>query len=175
MTRRGRRAPHLLAVVEPAARFAPLVQALAAAGMRTGWLELRPPEAMAPSLAAAVATGVGRAVAVGGSHSMAVKAMAGAPVLRDLLREHFAGCAVVLVLVSGSSAAAMPPDDWEMPLLAPDDGDSDAWAVKSAAGDPSVDAVRHLDTAGLVARLRRPHPWSKPASAEKARQSDGPA
>ncbi len=173
MTRRGRRAPHLLAVVEPAAVFAPLVQALAAAGMRTGWLELRPPEAMAPSLADAVATGVGRAVAVGGSHSMAVKAMAGAPVLRDLLREHFAGCAVVLVLVSGSSAAAMPPDDWEMPLLAPHD--SDAWAVKSAAGDPSVDAVRHLDTASLVAHLRRPYPWSKPASAGKARQGDSPA
>jgi hypothetical protein len=66
--------------------------------VRVGWLDLgEAPAAPLPSaLEAAAALGARRAVAAGGGRSTAVKPLAGAPVLRDLLREHFLGCALVL-------------------------------------------------------------------------------
>lgn len=139
------KSPHLLRVsVEPSA-FAPLVAAARAAGARVGWLEL-PPAAPAPppatpsSLEEAAAAGVLRAVAVGEGRTVAVKPLAGPPVLRDLLREHFLGCA--LVLVRG---------ELEAPLLTPD---GDAWRLEPPGQPP-----RRLTTQELVARLRRPRPW----------------
>jgi hypothetical protein len=171
--RPARGTPHLLAVAEGPASFAALAQALAAAGLRAGWLELRRPEPLPASLDAAAAAGLRRAVAAGGGRSVAVKALAGAPVLRDLLREHFAGC--VLVLVSGGAAAeeageaAMP-----LPRLAPH---GEAWRIErpgGAAGGQRNDAVRHVDTAGLVAELRRPHPWFKPTGAANEGKGDNP-
>ncbi len=133
-------------------RFAALVAALAGAGMRAGWLELaadpgdrgsapgHAPAAPA-GLMAAAAAGVLRAVAVGGGRSVAVKPLSGAPVLADLLREHFRGCA--LVLVRGEVAA---------PHLALD---GDGWTVA-----PPAAAALVLTTAELVAALRRPRPWA---------------
>ena len=65
--------------------------------------------------------------------------MRGAPVLRDLLREHFRGC--TLVLVRGAV---------EAPLLEPRDG---GFTVTGAEGE------RHLTGDQLAAALRRPRPW----------------
>jgi hypothetical protein len=157
------KAPHLLRVEEGPERFAPLFAALAAAGLRAGWLELRQPEAAersepaAASLEAAAALGARRAVAAGGGRSVAWKALRGEPVLRDLLREHFLGCALVLVLARGAlapaaaTAAAVPLA--EVPALFP--AGDDGWRI-ARAGDA---AVHHYDTSGLVAALRRPRPW----------------
>ncbi|HXO27173.1 MAG TPA: hypothetical protein VOA80_07515, partial [Thermoanaerobaculia bacterium] len=119
---------------------------LAAAGLRAGWLELGPAEPAAASLESAAALGARRAVAAGGGRSVAVKALRGEPVLRDLLREHFPGCALVLVRVRG----AEPP----APALFPS---GDGWRI-ARAGDA---AVQQLDTPGLVAALRRPRPWDR--------------
>lgn len=138
--------PHLLRVAAPAERFAPLAAALAAEGLRLGWLELAaaPPEPLAVELAAALDLGVLRAVAVGPGRSLAAKPLRGAPVLRDLLREHFRGCR--LVLVAGPGAPR------ELPALEPNGG---GYRV-----EPPGAAARTLAPAALATRLRRPRPWA---------------
>lgn len=94
------KAPALIAVDAGPADFAALFAAARAAGLRLGWLELAPAPPPQP-LEAAAALGALRAVAVGGGRAVTVKPLAGEPVLRDLLREHFLGCAAVLVRGSG--------------------------------------------------------------------------
>lgn len=139
--------PHLLRVAAPAESFAPLADALAAEGLRLGWLELAaaPPEPLSIELASALDLGVLRAVAVGPGRSLAAKPLRGAPVLRDLLREHFRGCR--LVLVAGPGA----PD--ELPSLDPAEGGG--YRV-----EPPGEAARTLAPPALAARLRRPRPWA---------------
>ena len=149
------RSPHLLRVEAGPEGFASLLQALAAAGLRAGWLELRRPEPAAASLEAAAALGARRAVAAGGGRSVALKPLRGEPVVRDLLREHFLGCALVLVVLAslpeGEGEKAAAPLEAVPALFAEGEG----WRVEPPGG---VAAQRH-DTAGLVAALRRPRPW----------------
>lgn len=144
---------HLLRVDRPVVEFAPLIAAVRQDGGRVGWLELADlaapsPEPLPSSLTAAATAGVLRAVAVGGGQSVAVKPMRGEPVLRDVLREHFRGCRLVLVHGDPSTHGV------DASQLAPD-GESDDWFL-SASGDPQP---RRLDTGSLVAALRRPDPW----------------
>jgi len=151
------RQPHLLRVEEGPERFAPLLAALAAAGLRTGWLELGPAEPAAASLESAAALGARRAVAAGGGRSVAVKALRGEPVPRDLLREHFPGCVLVLVLVRVRGAE--PPAPGGVPLAAAPAlfPSGDGWRI-ARAGDA---AAQQFDTPGLLAALRRPRPWDR--------------
>ena len=91
---------HLLRVELAAADCAALFAAAGTLDLRIGWLELgseAPPAPMPPSLEQAAHAGALRAVAISGGRSVAVKPMRGAPVIKDVLREHFAGCALVLV------------------------------------------------------------------------------
>lgn len=128
---------HVLRVEASAARHATLIGAARAAGLRVGWLEIGERELEAsPELLVAAELGALRAVAVGPGGSVAVKTRHGAPVLRDLLREHFGGCGLVLVRGEVSS-----------PLL---EADGDGWRVRGMAGG------RRLSTGELVSRLRRP-------------------
>lgn len=134
--------PHLLAVEAPAATFAPLLGAARAAGLRIGWLESAEPAPAAPAtLEDAAAAGALRAVAVGPGRTLALKPLAGPPVLHDLLREHFLGCAAVLV-----HGPLAPPD---APRLAPTP--AGAWRLTAPDGTD-----RHLATDDLLARLRKP-------------------
>ncbi len=129
---------HLLRVERPVVEFEGLVAALRHQGDRAGWLE-RPAEAAGPlpeSLVMAAGAGVSKAVAVGGGRSVAVKPLRGEPVLRDLLREHFRGCC--LVLVAGKIDA---------PLLEPEGVD---WIVRSKEGLP-----KRWTTERLAAALRK--------------------
>ncbi|HEX4964953.1 MAG TPA: hypothetical protein VF173_29350 [Thermoanaerobaculia bacterium] len=136
------KAPHLLEVTASPDRFAPLIEAARALGLRVGWLELGArPAPVPPDLEAAAALGALRAVAVGEGRTVAVKPLRGAPVLKDLLREHFRGCA--LVLVRGEVG---------VPALEPD---GEAWRIILSEA-----AVRRLTTAELAAALRQPHPWA---------------
>jgi hypothetical protein len=141
-----RRAPHLLRVEEPPDRYSPLIEAARADGLRVGWLDLAAtaPRPVPEALDAAARLGALRAVAVAADRSVAVKPLRGAPVLRDLLREHFRGCA--LVLVRGAVEAA---------LLRPD---GEGWTV-AAPGE----AGRRLATVALIAELRRPRGALTPA------------
>ncbi len=91
------KAPHLLRVEEGPEGFASLVEAARAEELRIGWLELAEVSPLPEVLESAAGLGVLRAVSVGGGRSVAVKPMRGAPVLKDILREHFRGCALVLV------------------------------------------------------------------------------
>jgi hypothetical protein len=133
------RAPHLLRVAAAPPAFASLIETAGAAGMRVGWLDLAIAEQALPEdLEAAAAAGVLRAVGVHTGRSVAIKPLRGAPVLRDLLREHFTGCA--LVLVRGAI---------EAPLLAPE---GEGWRIAAADGGACT-------TAELVAILGKPKPF----------------
>jgi hypothetical protein len=136
------KSPHLLRVTGPPERFAPLIAAARDLGLRIGWLELGlAPAPIPPSLGTAADLGTLRAVAVGEGRTVSVKPLRGRPVLKDLLREHFLGCA--LVLVRG---------EVEAPALEPDEGES--WRLALPGN-----ASRRLATAELAASLRKPHPW----------------
>ncbi len=142
---------HLVRVDRPVVEFEPLIAAMRQAGARAGWLEL-PGEPAGPSagplpesLAAAADAGALRAVAVGGGLSVAIKPMRGAPVLRDLLREHFRGC--LLVLVRG---------DVEAPLLEPHGSD---WSVRTSAETAKRFTTERWTTEDLIAALRKPRPF----------------
>jgi hypothetical protein len=135
--------PHLLIVEEGPERFAALFAAARQTGLRIGWLDLldTTPSEIPADLEAAAGEGALRAVAVGSGRSVAVKPMRGAPVIGDLLREHFRGCAVVLVrgtleaprlTLEGEGFKVIPPGEA---------------GRLYAAGD-------------LAAALRRPRPWS---------------
>jgi hypothetical protein len=131
--------PHLLRVDEGPDRFAPLIEAVRALGLRVGWLELAPPPPVPGGLETAAALGTLRAVAAGGGRSVVVKPLRGEPVLADLLREHFRGCA--LVLLRGEAAA---------PLLR---GEGERWTVAVAS-----EAARAFATGDLAEALRSPRP-----------------
>lgn len=91
------KAAALVGVDTGVAAFGPLFVVARAARVRLGWLDLAAAAPVPDSLESAAALGALRAVAVGGGRAVTVKPLAGEPVLRDLLREHFLGCAVVLV------------------------------------------------------------------------------
>ena len=136
------KSPHLLRVDDAPERFASLVEAARALGLRIGWLELGAAPAPVPeSLESAAGLGVLRAVSVGEGRTVAVKPLRGAPVLKDLLREHFQGCA--LVLVKGEVDA---------PSLHTEDGTS--WRLALTGN-----ASRLFSTSQLATILRKPHPW----------------
>jgi len=91
------KAPALVAVEADASAFTALFAAAMRRRERLGWLELGGAvEAPAP-LAGAAAAGAFKSVVAGDGSVVTVKRVAGRPVLRDLLREHFLGCVAVLV------------------------------------------------------------------------------
>lgn len=130
---------HLLRVEGQAADYVDLIGALRADGRRVGWLDLGPVQ-VPTALTLASETGVLRAVAVDEGVTVAVKPRAGRAVMKDLLREYFVGCAVVLV--KGSEG---------LPRLSAENGH---WLLEVPGA-----AHRRLDTDGLVAVLRKPRPF----------------
>ncbi len=133
------KSPHLLRVDEAPERFAALFEAARVEKLRIGWLDWTPADAPA-DLGTAAGLGALRAVSVGGGRTVAVKPLRGEPVLKDLLREHFLGC--VLVLVRG---------ELDAPALR---ADGEAWRV-----EVSGEAARPFPTEKLVTALRKPRPW----------------
>lgn len=170
---------HLLRFAGSPEELEPLVRAAAEEGLRLGWLDLAggaPPAPREPGgstgagLDGAVSAGAFRAVAVAPGRTVALKAVAGPPVLRDLLREHFLGCAAVVVRGSGSAAGegddgtAAGPEAPSGPTLR--DGAAalgEAPHLVAEAEGFRVEAPgragRRFTTAQLAARLRKPRPW----------------
>jgi hypothetical protein len=132
---------HLLRVDAEPSAFAPLLSAAAAAGLRIGWLDLRGEASPPPSLAAALAAGGDRAVAVGEGCTVVARARRGPALLRELVRQQFLGC--VAVLVRGGV---------EAPRLAPL---GEGWVVEVPGGP-----TRTLDGPSLVAALGEPRPFA---------------
>jgi len=133
---------HLLRVTEPAVTFSELINAAKSAGLRVGWLRLESPPICDPELEDAAAAGVLRAVAVGAERSVVVKPLRGAVILRDLLREHFLGCR--LVLVQGNLSA---------PLLTQR---GESWKLTFPTGEPASEV---WTTERLLSSLTKPRPW----------------
>ena len=130
---------HLLSVEARADAFLELIEALRADGKRVGWLDLSGTQVPA-ALTAASGAGVLRAVGVGEGVTVAVKPRQGGAVMKDLLREYFVGCSVVLV------RGGEP-----LPHLSVAEG---GWLLEVPGA-----AARALDTASLVATLRKPRPF----------------
>ncbi len=129
--------PALVGVNAPAAAFDALFAAAHRRGVRIGWLELETAPSPPPELALAADAGAFKSVAVGGQRALSLKPVRGPVVLRDLLREHFLGCGVVLVR-----------GDARYPRLSLADG-----SYRLAF---SVDRERSLDADEAVAVLLRP-------------------
>ncbi len=140
---------HLLRAEEGPEAYAELIAAAGELGLRVGWLDFAEPAPLPADLETAAAAGALRAVAVGGGRSVAVKPLRGAPVLRDLLREHFRGCALVLI-----RGAADPSQGGPGEATARLARDGDTWRI-----EPPGAAAFTLATADLAAALRRPRPW----------------
>jgi len=157
----SRNAPHLLQVDEPPERHAALIAAARALDLRIGWLDLTAPSSVPEPLETAAALGVLRAVAAGGHRSVAVKPLKGAPVLRDLLREHFRGCA--LVLVRGEA----PAWSTDIAILR---SVEEAWTIT-----PPGEAARPFTTTALAAALRQARPWGPPLPPRPVRPEPDPA
>jgi len=154
---------HLLRTTLAADVVAGLVAAAAAEGLRLGWLDLTLTGAATgasgalASLESVAAAGALRVVSLADGRVVTVKRVTGAPVLRDLLREHFLGCAAVLVRVPPGDAPA-PVDGVDgLPRLDPAVPPEEGWRIVRPGGESL-----HLATAELVGRLRRPRPWSSP-------------
>lgn len=130
--------PRLVQVSSTAGDFASLFKAANEAGVRIGWLDLIATPAVVPELSPAAEAGALRAVSVSGSRVLSLKTLAGAPVLRDVIREHFTGCR--LLLIRG---------ELDAPLLSPDRG---GWLVRPLGGDDKV-----FSTEELLSALRRPN------------------
>ena len=134
---------HLLRVEGAPEVYAPLLTAAAAAGLRVGWLELQHAPAPPDSLRDALQAGNDRVVAIGETWTLAARPRKGAARLRELLRQQFLGC--TLVLVHGEVEVVSPV------LAAVDDG----WRTTMPDS-----AERRLTTEQLVAALREPHPFA---------------
>ncbi|MDY7095037.1 MAG: hypothetical protein SX243_18845 [Acidobacteriota bacterium] len=140
---------HQLRVEVDPEHFQPLFDTAAAAGLRMGWLELPStlddPTPLPPALEQAAGSGALRAVSAEPGRTVTVKPRRGPAVLEDLLREHFRGC--VLVLIRGEAP---------VPSLRLDENrGAGHWVVSSLDGTALA-----LTTEELVARLRKPRPWS---------------
>lgn len=142
---------HLLAHDGPPDALAPLLEAAGREGLRVGWLDLRDVGSSAaappPELETALAGGAFRAVAVGSGRVVAAKAPAGPPVLRDLLREHFLGCALVVV----RPGEGVAPELADVPRL---EAGAGGYRVAPPGGTP-----REITAEALAARLRKPRPF----------------
>lgn len=141
------RVPHALRVDGGADRYADLLAALRAAGLRFGWLEWDEPSPLPAALREAAAHGALRAVAAGDRLTAAVKPRRGPAVVRDLVREHFRGCAVVFIQGAAPAAVTLHPDD-------------DRWTLTAPDGKTTT-----VDTDPLIARLNSPRPLLGSASA----------
>ncbi|MEM9556372.1 MAG: hypothetical protein AAGC60_19100 [Acidobacteriota bacterium] len=148
---RSLRRRHLLRVEQSVVKFAPLIAAVRQAGGRLGWLDWHPqdppsatqthaPHPAFRELEQAADAGVLRAVDAAARRIAVVKPLAGPPVLHDVLREHFRGCAGVLVRGAIDAPRLEPAADGQ-------------WSIRTE------DRILTLDTAALVARLRRPAPF----------------
>lgn len=145
---------HLVRYDGPPDHLAPLFEAARAEGLRIGWLSGahstldRGGEATPSGLTAPSDAGAFRAVELSAGRSVAVKRVTGPPVLRDVVREHFLGCALVVVADGGPFEGELAGE----PTLEPVDG---GYRVT-----PPGEAGRVFDPPALAARLRRPRPWS---------------
>ena len=145
---------HLLRVEDDVAAFSPMVEVARSRGLRIGFLDWSFEQAPAVP---APARGLMRHVKLEKGLATASKPMAGPPVLRDVLREYFSGC--VLVLVRLADGSPEPGETATVPSLSlgPSTGDAVPTLHIRRTGEVPLDLVLGIDE--LVARLPRPRPF----------------
>ena len=138
--------PHIVRVEARAELFAELVEAVHSAGWRVGWLELGLEPSVPDALSGAGQIGMARAVVAGPGRTVSLKSRRGEPVFRDLVREHFLGCR--LLLVRGPiDAPSLHPEEGRWRFV-PQEGQEMTWGLD-----------------GLLRALRRPHlPGTEPTA-----------
>lgn len=148
---------HVLRIHARVVKFERLVAAVRQNGLRSGWLQWRPQaeeslEGLSDGLAEAAGLDVLRAVTVTRGHSVAVKPRQGPAVLQDVLRQHFRGCALVLV----EGEVPVPHLEWV----------AEGWQVRDAEG-----TAWRGSTEQLVKRLRSPRPWRNPRRTRRRQEA----
>ena len=129
--------PVLFSVSGNASDYAPLFAAARERGTKVGWLELDSVAMNSRTPAGPPFTSAFRTVEVSERWTVSTKPRKGPAVLRDLLREHFLGAAVVLVLGLDLFPKLVRRDD--------------EWELEEAAGKK-----RRLSTEALLDRARKP-------------------
>ena len=129
--------PRLLRVADSSTAFASLLESASDAGVRIGWLDLEAGVTLPKDLGTAAEAGAIRAVGVEAGRVVVAKRLAGEPVLRDLVREHFTGCRLLLVRAR-----------IEAPEISSEAG---GWRIRWTDG-----VERKLSTEELLAELRKP-------------------
>lgn len=112
--------PRTVRVSAVAGSFSTLFDAARAASVRIGWLDLVATPEAPGDLEIAAGSGALRAVSVSGRRILSIKTLLGEPVLRDVVRENFTGCR--LLLIRG---------EVEAPELVPR---SDGWLIRGLDG-----------------------------------------
>jgi hypothetical protein len=77
--------------------FSTLFDGARRAGVRFGWLDLITAFDPPADLSTAAESGALRAVSVNGRSILSLKMLVGEPVLKDVIRENFTGCRLILV------------------------------------------------------------------------------
>ena len=139
---------HLLRVERDPGSFDLLFAAARELGLRLGWLEWHPGAPLSESSGPAD-PGPTKTVRIDGRRVVATKDLRGPPVLVDFLREHFRGCAAVLVRGELPTEAG----GW---LVEPSAGEYLVRGVGELGGSPSYE---RLGAEALARRLRRPRPF----------------
>ncbi|HRC86245.1 MAG TPA: hypothetical protein PK413_11595 [Thermoanaerobaculia bacterium] len=144
------RVPHLVRVAEGPEAFRELFTAAAARGHRLGWLSLTPPAPPLEHESAAV-LGATRAVSVGAGRVLATKPQKGQPVLKDLLREHFLGCAAVLIEAPGGAPLSLADPQELGAQLHRLERQGEVWRLHGPAGQETLTLEK---LGGRLGRLR---------------------
>jgi len=95
--------PRIILVEGTLNQHAEMVEREAKAGNRVGWLDMAADETNDNNCAGAKRVDIFRAVEVGSRTTLAYKPRHGPAVLKDLIREYFLGCSVVLVRAAAGS------------------------------------------------------------------------
>lgn len=142
----------------------PLLRALGVAGVRWGRLCWQPdgtPPASAE--AAGLDPRCAKRVEIFRGRSLAIKPLAGPPVFRDVLREHFVGHGVVLIEGEPPAGVSVPRirslGDGRYAVLARVDGEEGA---REEAGGEERAVERAFEAEEIVVELRKARPFGWP-------------
>jgi hypothetical protein len=105
--------PRTVRVSASAESFTSLFESARSAAVRVGWLDLVSTPELPCDLSSAAESGALRAVSVNDGRVVSIKSLVGQPVLRDVIREHFTGCRLLLVRGQIEAPELVPrPEGW---------------------------------------------------------------
>lgn len=156
---------HVLVVEQLDQKAEELLRTVAATGLRCGVLRQMPLPPCSELEQLAI-DGVTRVAAIDTRGSLLLKPRRALPSLRNLLREQFLGCDVVLLACAADSELLESTSAWDgVVRVVRLQAEADGWRLITAAA--SDDGARHGISLGdkeLASRLRRPYLVPRPES-----------